>query len=81
LPPGAAKVRDWKTLNLDPELGTYAVTTDSRLVLLTGKDRTMEYLDHTGEISISRADKQSELYSLVFERGLLTKGPRPSREI
>jgi hypothetical protein len=72
--------RAWKTLYLDPGLGTYGVTADRRLVLLPDKDCPMECLDYTGTISISRADKQSELFSLVFERGQLIKGPSPSRE-
>lgn len=80
--PGAARVCEWKTLDLDPELGNYAVTItrDHRLVLLPGKDRPMEYLDHTGVVMITRADIQSDLFSLVFERGLLIKGPSPSHD-
>jgi len=75
--PGA-KVREWKTLSLDPELGNYAVTAmpDHRLVLLPGKERVMEYLDFTGTIRILSADKKSETFLLTFERGLLIKGPR-----
>jgi hypothetical protein len=76
--PGA-KVRHWKTLCLDPDLGIYAVTAAKplhRLVLLPRKDGPMEYVDHTGTIRISREDKkESEPYLLIFKDGILTKGP------
>src|ERR1700719_1895463 len=78
--PGAAKVRNWKTLWLNADLGTYAVTVANphhRLVLRPKNGSPIEYLDYTDTIKISRADKKSELFVLVFERGVLIKGPSP----
>jgi hypothetical protein len=64
-------------LHLDPQLGNYAVTAkpDHRLVLLPRNGGAMEPVDFTATITISRADEESELYSLVFDKGYLIKGP------
>jgi hypothetical protein len=80
---GCMKVREWKTLSLNPDLGDYAVTAppdkpEHRLVLLfqDGGVLKMRELDFSGSIRISRADTKSGRYMVTFERGLLIKGPR-----
>ena len=80
LAPGLMRVRDWKTLDLNPDLGKYAVTAlpDHRLVLLPHDGGEMKHLGYSGILRISRADKESGTFQMTFEGGLLARGP--SRE-